>query len=92
MSAVICSFTLSIVVPFAPSFVFSNSPPLIATVTVTPTSIRITIIVIINAINVIPFFVFHLFSSFIYFANWILLGVFYDELRVAQECDPYSVQ
>ena len=63
------SFSLPISVPFAASFDFSNSPPLIATVTVTPTNINITIIVIINAINVIPFFVFHLYFSFFLFLS-----------------------
>ena len=63
------SFSLPISVPFAASFDFSNSPPLIATVTVTPTNISITIIVIISAISVIPFFVFHLYFSFFLFLS-----------------------
>ena len=63
------SFSLPISVPFAASFDFSKSPPLIATVTVTPTNINITIIVIINAINVIPFLVFHLYFSFFLFLS-----------------------
>ena len=64
-----CSLSASTIVFVAALLAVLNSPPLIATVTVTPTNINITIIVIISAISVIPFFVFHLYFSFFLFLS-----------------------
>ena len=72
-----CSLSIAIFVLSAPSFAFWNNPPFIAKLIVTITSISIIIIVITNAINVMPFSFFIFISPFLF----ILYSIFWKVLN-----------